>query len=166
MLGLSCPSGNGTNIKMLMPCSTSWGPWDKIWKFLGSLKAPFNIIIITTAATITFVCQWMVCWSFEEEHQFSKLSYNEDNLRSYVRGSWVWEQLTGGLWGTSDFNSSPTLICEFLHLHHCPVLMVKVVCVCVSLHLDAKCMGAPASHPPLRRSLWNGIDFSRSQPRL
>lgn len=65
MLGLSCSSGNGTNIKMLMPCSTNWGPWDKIWKFLRrSLWAPINIIIITTTAT-TFACQWMVCKGFE-----------------------------------------------------------------------------------------------------
>lgn len=79
MLGLSCSSGNGTNIKMLMPCSTNWGPWDKIWKFLRrSLWAPINIIIITTTATITFACQCAKAFL----DQSTKLSYNDDDLPS------------------------------------------------------------------------------------
>lgn len=89
MLGLSCSSGNGTKTKMLMPCSTNRGPWDKIWKFLWSLKAPINIIIITAAAaTVTFACQRTACKKALRNGIGSLTPVNNENdLRSYVRRS-------------------------------------------------------------------------------
>lgn len=142
MLGLSCSSGNGTNIKTLMPCSTKCGPWDNIWKFPRSLEAPFNIIIIATTTTI--------CLPGDGDLKLPGLTSVQ-----LVRYS-------GHMSAEDEYNSIKFWSFALAPL---PGPHGVATCVCILLHLDSEGMGVQTSQLPTRRSLWNGMDFSRSQPR-